>query len=152
MKTLKQPLKRMKMIKRLITKIVAFIKYLFSKKPDSSLPTFLLEENDDSDLMCVRIKGSIFNDVVFCFRKVAFQEPENKELSLTLKFEYDIMECPDENKLEEKLEEFEQMLGDYLITILEEGNEEIESKRTHNPLFAIDERDIYEEDTSVSSD
>lgn len=88
----------------------------------------------EGDEMHIRILEGDWADVVFRFGKVGFTEDEegDENSPLTLAFDYDIISLPshlNEAKVDdEDYYEFENMLGDILVDIMEN---ELEHKSQH---------------------
>lgn len=91
----------------------------------------------EGDEMHIRILQGDWADVVFRYGKVGFTEAEegaDPDAPLTLAFDYDIITLPphlDEAEVEdEEYYEFENMLGDILVDIMENELEH-KSKNEH---------------------
>ena len=78
--------------------------------------------NDNDEQQAFRIKKGKFQDVIYKYNKFGVNEAPNEDGTLTYKFEYDILEIPEEivNKqyADEEGKEFESLIGDILIEVL----------------------------------
>lgn len=83
----------------------------------------LVELEDDRHAF--RLIEGKFKDVIYKYNRFGLIEPEEGEQVLKYRFEYDIIEIPEEirNKKYTDKEglEFEELIGDILIQILEEN-------------------------------
>ena len=84
------------------------------------------------DQFAFRISEGKFKDVIYKYNKFGVDEKPNDDGTLTYKFEYDILEIPEEivNKqyADEEGREFETLIGDILIEVLQENIEVNESE------------------------
>ena len=89
-------------------------------------------QNDNDEQQAFRIKEGKFQDVIYKYNKFGVNENPNDDGTLTYKFEYDILEIPEEivNKqyADEEGKEFESLIGDILIEVLQENIEVNESE------------------------
>jgi len=83
----------------------------------------LFDENVDEKLARIKLTDDKFCGIVYRYDVVSFQESENDEA--TLKFDYEILESPDNIDLDSLTEEdhsqFETTLGDVLVEIITEA-------------------------------
>ena len=101
-------------------------------------------QNDNDEQQAFRITEGKFQDVIYKYNKFGVNDKPNDDGTLTYKFEYDILEIPEEivNKqyADEEGKEFETLIGDILIEVISENIEldTNEQNRGHN----IEEPDI----------
>lgn len=98
---------------------------MFKKKQKklqkNKIPKYSFVENSNWDFSGVKILDGLFKDVVYKYGKVMFDENKHSNEELTTKFEYVILEHPEnqgETYLLDNMEEFENCLGDILIQII----------------------------------
>ena len=79
------------------------------------------------DQFAFRISEGKFKDVVYKYNKFGVNPDPNPDDTLTYKFEYDIIEIPEEivNKkyTDEEGKEFESLIGEILIDVIQENIE-----------------------------
>ena len=84
-------------------------------------------QNDNDEQQAFRIKEGKFQDVIYKYNKFGVNENPNDDGTLTYKFEYDILEIPEEivNKqyADEEGKEFESLIGEILIDVIQENIE-----------------------------
>ena len=89
-------------------------------------------QNEDDEQQAFQIMEGKFQDVIYKYNKFGVNENPNDDGTLTYKFEYDILEIPEEivNKkyADEEGKEFETLIGDILIEVLQENIEVNESE------------------------
>jgi len=89
-------------------------------------------QNDNDEQQAFRITEGKFQDVIYKYNKFGVNDKPNDDGTLTYKFEYDILEIPEEivNKqyADEEGREFETLIGDILIEVLQENIEVNESE------------------------
>ena len=73
---------------------------------------------------CIGIKGGKFDGVVYKYGKVTLPEKENEDGTLPFQFEYDIVDNYNVPK-EEFNEEFFELIGDILVDIIENQEEDV---------------------------
>jgi len=82
----------------------------------------LYDEYKEEKLARIRLTDDKFCDIVYRYDVVSFQESENNEA--TLKFDYEILESPENIDIDSLTEEdhaqFETTLGDILVEIITE--------------------------------
>ena len=87
---------------------------------------------DIEDQFAFRISKGKFKDVVYKYNKFGVNPDPNPDDTLTYKFEYDILEIPEEivdkKYADEEGKEFEQLIGDILIEVIQENIEVNESE------------------------
>ena len=97
------------------------------------------------DQFAFRIIKGKFKDVVYKYNKFGVNPDPNPDDTLTYKFEYDILEIPEEivNKKysDEEGKEFESLIGDILIQVIQDNIEMEETDdgktRRYNPKKSI---------------
>jgi len=81
----------------------------------------------DENQHAFRLIDGKFKDVIYKYNRFGLVEPEEDEETLKYRFEYDIIEIPEEirgKKYSDKEGlEFEKLIGDILIQVLEENVE-----------------------------
>lgn len=89
-------------------------------------------QNEGDEQQAFQILEGKFQDVIYKYNKFGVNESPNDDGTLTYKFEYDILEIPEEivNKqyADEEGKEFETLIGDILIEVLQENIEVNESE------------------------
>lgn len=101
-------------------------------------------QNEDDDQYAFCITKGKFEDVIYKYNRFGLIEPEATEEELKYRFEYDILEIPEEIRekkyADEEGKEFETLIGDILIEVISENIEldTNEQNRGHN----IEEPDI----------
>lgn len=84
---------------------------------------YYVEEHDE-DKYAITLEDGKFVGVKFTFGEVSFKLPESGIISdednCTLKYDYDIIESPSQI-VEENVIEFETLLGDLLMQLIDEG-------------------------------
>ena len=89
-------------------------------------------QNENDEQQAFRIKKGKFQDVVYKYNRFGLNENPNTDGTLTYKFEYDILEIPEEivdkKYADEEGKEFEQLIGDILIEVIQENIEVNESE------------------------
>ena len=89
-------------------------------------------QNDNDDQQAFRITEGKFQDVIYKYNRFGVNEEPNDDGSLTYKFEYDILEIPEEivdkKYADEEGKEFERLIGDILIEVIQENIEVNESE------------------------
>lgn len=81
--------------------------------------------NSEANTMCLKIKDGKFKDVVFFYKRVKVEPIDGlPEGEAALTFEYQIQDVPETLVVEEMTQddhnEFEVMLGDILVNIIQE--------------------------------
>lgn len=80
--------------------------------------------NSTANTMCVKITDGYFKDVVYHYKRVRINEPTDNIPDPSMTFEYEIDDVPEtvviENLTPELHEEFETLIGDILINIIQE--------------------------------
>ncbi len=101
-------------------------------------------QNENDDQYAFRIKDGKFQDVVYKYNRFGVVEPKENEQELKYRFEYDILEIPqeirDKKYTDVEGKEFESLIGDILIEVIQENIDldTNEQNRGHN----IEESDI----------
>ena len=89
-------------------------------------------QNEDDEQQAFRISQGKFKDVVYKYNRFGVNPDPNPDDTLTYKFEYDILEIPEDivNKkyADEEGKEFETLIGDILIEVIQENIEVNESE------------------------
>ncbi len=89
-------------------------------------------QNENDEQQAFRLKQGKFQDVIYKYNTFGVNEKPNEDGTLTYKFEYDILEIPEEivskQYADEEGKEFETLIGDILIEILQEKIEVTESE------------------------
>ena len=89
-------------------------------------------QNEDDEQQAFRISQGKFKDVVYKYNRFGVNPDPNPDDTLTYKFEYDILEIPEDivNKkyADEEGREFETLIGDILIEVIQENIEVNESE------------------------
>ena len=89
-------------------------------------------QNEDDDQFAFRISQGKFKNVIYKYHTFGVNQEPNDDGTLTYKFEYDILEIPEEivNKkyADEEGKEFESFIGDILIEVIQEKIEIEESE------------------------
>ena len=84
----------------------------------------IIRFDEDEDEHAFRILDGKFKDVVYKYNRFGVLEPEEGEEELKYRFEYDIMEIPEEIRekkyYDKEGKEFEEMIGDILIEVIQE--------------------------------
>jgi len=79
----------------------------------------------DENNHAFKIIDGKFKDVIYKYNRFGLVEPGDDEETLKYRFEYDIIEIPEEirgkNYTDKEGIEFEQLIGDILIQVLEEN-------------------------------
>ena len=78
-------------------------------------------ERLDSDVTAIKIKSGKYKDVIYTYGKISIHE--NKEMgTCSLKYDFQVQEPipADVNKNIDKEQEFQNYIGDILMTIIEE--------------------------------
>lgn len=87
----------------------------------------VIKLDEELENYAFRITEGKFKDVVFKYNRFGIVEPEDGDEVLKYKFEYDILEIPEEIRekkyTDEEGIEFEQFIGDILIEVIEENIE-----------------------------
>ena len=100
-----------------------------------------LDQTDEQQAF--KIKQGKFQDVIYKYHKFGVNENANDDGTLTYKFEYDIIEIPEEivNKqyADEEGKEFETLIGDILIEVIQENIEVTESEDGKNRRYDFKE-------------
>ena len=100
-------------------------------------------QNDSDDQQVFQITEGKFKDVIYKYNKFGVNENANDDGTLTYKFEYDIIEIPEEivNKqyADEEGKEFETLIGDILIEVIQENIEGTESEDGKNRRYDFKE-------------
>jgi len=82
---------------------------------------------DDNDQYAFKLTEGKFKDVIYKYNRFGIVEPEEGEDELKYRFEYDILEIPEEIRekkyTDEEGKEFEELIGDILIQVVEENIE-----------------------------
>ena len=117
-------------------------------------------KNSSDDHWCVLIQESKFNGLLYKYNEVSFLGDDQNDPTMTLKFTYDILEIPSSlegSELNEEDEaEFNKLLGDVLVDIMEEdfnkSEEEYDngSRRVSYTEKSDTERVVYKKSDSVS--
>ena len=90
----------------------------------------IVSYDEDADEHAFRIIKGKFQDVVYKYNRFGVLEPENDDDSLKYRFEYDILEIPEEIRdkkyTDKEGKEFEELIGDILIEVIQEKMVETE--------------------------
>jgi hypothetical protein len=82
---------------------------------------------DDDETYAFRLTEGKFKDVVYKYNRFGIIEPKENDEVLNYKFEYDILEIPEEIRgkqySDDEGKEFEELIGDILIKVIEENIE-----------------------------
>lgn len=117
-----------------------------------------MDEKDDH--WCVLIKETKFSGLLYKYNEVSFVGDENKDVKMTLRFTYDVLDIPpslEGNSLNEQEEiDFKNLLGDVLVHIIEQdfdrSEEEVDdgSRRVSYTEKSDTERVVYQKSNPVS--
>jgi len=117
-----------------------------------------MDEKDDH--WCVLIKETKFSGLLYKYNEVSFVGDENKDVKMTLRFTYDVLDIPpslEGNSLNEQEEiDFKNLLGDVLVHIIEQdfdrSEEEVDngSRRVSYTEKSDTERVLYKKSNSLS--
>ena len=77
--------------------------------------TFVQRENDD--FTCLKLLSDEYKDVVFKYGKVGFAKDEDENGNLPMRFDYDILQNPNNKELDTN--EFVDHIGDILVELME---------------------------------
>ena len=90
----------------------------------------IIKFDEDDDEHAFRIKEGKFRDVVYKYNRFGVIQPEENEEELKYRFEYDILEIPEEIRdkkyTDTEGKEFEERIGDILIEVIQEKMVEAE--------------------------
>ena len=102
-----------------------------------------MEENN----YAFKILDGKFKDVIYKYNRFGLVEPEEGEEVLKYRFEYDIIEIPEEirgKKYSDKEGiEFEKMIGEILIQVLEENVETEEENDDTTRIYNFKKSNIF---------
>ena len=117
-----------------------------------------MDEKDDH--VCVLIQETKFSGLLYKYNEVSFVGDENKDVKMTLRFTYDVLDIPpslEGNSLNEQEEiDFKNLLGDVLVHIIEQdfdrSEEEVDngSRRVSYTEKSDTERVLYKKSNSLS--
>jgi len=83
----------------------------------------LFDEYEEENLARIKLTSQKWDGIIYNYHTVRFLEED--EENATLKFEYDVISTPEEldvdNLTQEDHQEFENHLGDILVSIIEEA-------------------------------
>jgi len=100
-------------------------------------------QNKDDEQQVFHIKQGKFQDVVYKYNRFGVNDNPNEDGTLTYKFEYDILEIPENivNKqyADEEGKEFETLIGDILIEVIQDNIIETESEDGKTRRYDIKE-------------
>ena len=100
-------------------------------------------QNEDDEQQAFHIKQGKFQDVIYKYNRFGVDENPNEDGTLTYKFEYDILEIPDNivNKqyADEEGREFENLIGDILIEVIQDNIKKTESEDGKTRRYDIKE-------------
>ncbi len=89
-------------------------------------------QSDEEDQKAFRIAKGKFSDVIYKYHTFGVNDKANEDGTLTYKFEYDILEIPEEivNKkyADEEGKEFETLIGEILLELVQENIDTTESE------------------------
>ena len=92
-----------------------------SKKNSSTgSKKYVFVEAPSKDFTAIKLTEGKWKDVILKYGKVAFAKDENKDGTLPMKFDYDILKFPKSLKGIKYDEKFTNYIGDILVEILEE--------------------------------
>lgn len=91
-----------------------------SKKNSSTgSKKYVFVEAPSKDFTAIKLTEGKWKDVILKYGKVAFAKDENKDGTLPMKFDYDILKFPKRLKGTKYDEKFTNYIGDILVEILE---------------------------------
>jgi len=91
-----------------------------SKKNSSTdSKKYVFVEANNKDFTAIKLTKGKWKDVILKYGKVAFAKDENKDGTLPMKFDYDILKFPKSLKGIKYDEKFTNYIGDILVEILE---------------------------------
>lgn len=73
----------------------------------------------------IRVTNGEFSGLKFIYGKIQFNEIDNDEENLSVKFDYDVIDNPKEIDLEKNRENITKVLGDILVEVLLNEMEEV---------------------------
>ena len=77
--------------------------------------TFVQRENDD--FTCIKLLSKEYDGVIFKYGKVGFAKDEDEHGNLPMRFDYDILQNPNNKELDNN--EFVDHIGDILVELME---------------------------------
>ena len=90
----------------------------------------LTEDDSTVDTTVIEITVDPYKDVLYYYQKVSMSEADS---SAKLSFTYDIVNCPDDVDIHNNVEEFETLLGDILVSIICEKENELRDNDINTP-------------------
>ena len=94
--------------------------------------TFVSKKDDDLASICITDNGK-YHGVVYKYGVVSVAEEENEDGTLPFRFEYDIVDNYGVSK-DEFGEEFFTLIGDILVHIIDNQDEEIDDEYEEEPV------------------
>ena len=84
---------------------------------DNTNKTYTFVQREHDDFTCIKLLSKEYDGVIFKYGKVGFAKDEDEHGNLPMRFDYDILQNPNNKELDNN--EFVDHIGDILVELME---------------------------------